>query len=115
MPSSRDASGAVEAARRLYRLRRLRDAEFGPELFGEPAWDLLLDLFIGRGQNRPLPPITANAAAVIPSAQAAPYITKLQECGLVETLCRGQSPSTSLVTLSDSGFERMTALLLGES
>jgi hypothetical protein len=47
MPGYTDVPApVVEEARRHYRLRRMRDQEFGPALFGEPAWDILLDLYI---------------------------------------------------------------------
>ncbi|MGM3253246.1 hypothetical protein ACS22W_25800, partial [Escherichia coli] len=36
----------LELARRTYADRRRRDKLFQPGLFGEPAWDILLDLFI---------------------------------------------------------------------
>lgn len=41
MPGPIDApAAAIEEARRHYRLRRIRDREFGSALFGEPAWDI---------------------------------------------------------------------------
>jgi hypothetical protein len=115
MANSTDAPpDAVEEARRLYRMRRMRDAQFGAELFGEPAWDLLLDLYITRGQNELGSSIGGGLAAFTPSATAAPYIVKLRECGLVEPAHTSKNSTAALVTLSDSGFERMTALLLGD-
>lgn len=113
MPRPTDASSdAVEEARRLYRLRRMRDAQFGTELFGEPAWDLLLDLYIARSQNQLVSPMKASAGAIIPSAAAVPYIPLLREHGLVEPL-HAESP-ISAIAISNAGFERMTALLTCE-
>jgi hypothetical protein len=46
-PTSADALDADLArfARRRYNERRLRDSSLGRELFGEAAWDILLDLY----------------------------------------------------------------------
>jgi hypothetical protein len=88
----------------------MRDAQFGAELFGEPAWDLLLDLYIARSQNQLGSPMTTSAGAIIPSAAAVPYIPMLREHGLVEPL-HTKSPA-SAIAISKAGFERMTALLL---
>lgn len=111
MPRLPDAPpAAIEEARRIYRLRRMRDAQFGAELFGEPAWDLLLDLYIARSQNQLVSSIRASADAIIPSAAAVPYIPILREHGLVESL-HDDGPG-SAIAISNAGFERMTALLL---
>ena len=38
---------AYRLAQALYNLRRKRDSALGPRrIFGEPAWDILLDLYI---------------------------------------------------------------------
>ena len=45
-----DNAASVTAAdvRNIIRLRRLRNQFFRPSLFGEPAWDMLLDLMAAR-------------------------------------------------------------------
>jgi hypothetical protein len=35
--------------------RRLRDDVFGADFFGDPAWDILLDLYIGQSDSRTMP------------------------------------------------------------
>ena len=39
-------------AKRLYRDRRRRADVFNADLFGEPAWDMLLDLYIAACEDR---------------------------------------------------------------
>lgn len=99
---------AVEVARRHYRLRRLRDQEFGPTLFGEPAWDLLLDLYIA-ASDPSLASVMSPSIAV--SASTQDWLTLLEEHGLVERLYPGTEMSRPVVTLSRSAFDRMTRLL----
>lgn len=103
-------AAAVEEARRLYRLRRLRDREFGPALFGEPAWDLLLDLYIAASD--PLVSVmSASIAACVSTQDTARWLTLLEQHGLVERLYSGTEMSRTIVTLSQSAFDQMTCLL----
>jgi hypothetical protein len=107
-----DASrAAVEEARRLYHQRRMRDEAFGPALFGEPAWDLLLDLYIAASEVRPVSVIAASIAASVSTEAAARWLTLLEEHGLVERLYAGSELGRAIVTLSDTAFNQMTCLL----
>ena len=112
MPGLPDApAAAVEAARRHYRLRRLRDEEFGPTLFGEPAWDLLLDLYIAAGDPCLVSVMSASIAASASTPDTARWLTRLEEHGLVERHYPGAEASRAIVTLSQSAFDQMTQLL----
>ena len=42
---------AVNVTVAVLKLRRLRKAVLSPDLFGEPAWDLLLELFVADAQG----------------------------------------------------------------
>lgn len=74
---------AVETARRMYHLRRRRDASFGPELFSDPAWDILLVLFIARAEDRPMSISHACHAAAAPRSTALRWIRQLEQEGLL--------------------------------
>lgn len=71
-------------AERLYQERRRRDEYFPRGLFGEPAWDLLLALFIAHEDGKSLTLEKACAAARLTGDEAAPVIDKLAGAGLVE-------------------------------
>jgi hypothetical protein len=112
MPGQPDApAAAVEEARRHYRLRRLRDQEFGHTLFGEPAWDLLLDLYIAAGDPRLVSPMNPSIPASITTQDNGRWLTLLEEHGLVERLHPDTELSRVIVTLSQSAFDQMTRLL----
>lgn len=112
MPRFTDApAAAVEEARRLYRLRRQRDQEFGPRLFGEPAWDLLLDLYIAASDPRLVSVVSSSIAASVSAQDTARWLTLLEEHGLVERLSPDTEMSRAIVTLTQSAFDRMTTLL----
>ena len=112
MPAPKNApAAAVEKARRHYRLRRMRDQEFGPSLFGEPAWDLLLDLYIAASDPSLVSVMGGSIAASMSTKEAAPWLRLLEDHGLVERLRSGTETSRAVFTLSQSAFDRMTLLL----
>ncbi|WP_380785427.1 transcriptional regulator [Sphingomonas sp. R86521] len=104
-------STLVEVARRLYRLRKRRDAELGNSLFSEPAWDILLDLFISDYDDRQLSVSAVCIGARAPSATALRYLSLLQDAGLVERIRDATDGRRSHVTLTMTGRRRMTNLL----
>ncbi|HEX8225998.1 MAG TPA: hypothetical protein VF605_19500 [Allosphingosinicella sp.] len=113
MPAKHASQSAVEEARRLYDQRRRRDEAFGPALFGEPAWDLLLDLYIAASEPRPVSIVAASIAASVSIEDAIRWLTVLEERGLVERLYAGSEMSRAIVTLSEAAFRQMTHLLKG--
>jgi hypothetical protein len=68
------------AARSLYRARRRRLQHF-PSLerdFGEPVWDLILDLFVAEREGRPVSITSACVAASVPLTTALRWIQQLE-------------------------------------
>ncbi len=112
-PTRGDASGSTDyltIARKLYHIRRKRVAIFGSiELFGEPAWDLLLDLYIAHATGSELSVSSACIGAAVPATTALRYLGILQREGLI---LREQDPRDQRrinVRLSRFGIERMEA------
>ena len=72
-------------AARLYRTRRRRDMLFGADadLFGEAAWDILLDLYAARQSDRQVCISSASIASVAPISTGLRYIASLERRGLV--------------------------------
>lgn len=72
-------------AQNLYDARRIRDRVFDdPTLFGEPAWDLLLDLLSAERLNKRVSISSACIAASVPQTTALRWINVLEDRGLVE-------------------------------
>lgn len=112
MPRPIDAPvAAVEQARRHYRLRRIRDQEFGSALFGEPAWDILLDLYIAASDPRLASVMSASLTTTVSTEDTARWLTLLEKQGLVERFASGTEMSRAIVTLSQGAFDQMTRLL----
>lgn len=104
MPAPTDVpAAAIEKARRHYRLRRLRDHEFGPALFGEPAWDILLDLYIAASDPRLASIMSASMAASVSTQETARWLILLEALTpLIRTIAR---------QMAKEDFERGQAFL----
>lgn len=101
-------------ARRIYRDRRRRDELFrGTHLFGEPAWDILLDLFIAIVENKRISITSACIGAAAPSTTALRWLNILEREGLIEREGDSNDLRRSYVRLSESGYERMIAFFNG--
>jgi predicted Rossmann fold nucleotide-binding protein DprA/Smf involved in DNA uptake len=101
---------AAARARQLYRQRRQRDEALGSALFGEPAWDLLLQLFVARAEQRPVSIMSVSIAAGLSRESVLAWVSRLEEHGLVERLGRDTSEQLMVVAITNDGFARMTRL-----
>lgn len=69
-------------ARYLYRVRRKRDGLYR-DLFADPAWDMMLDLFVGQSDQY-LPSVTSVCiAACVPATTALRWITLMLERSII--------------------------------
>lgn len=101
----------LAVAERLFSERRLRDAAFPSGLFGEPAWDLLLLLFIAREQGT-----DRTVAELLRDAELAPgtgrrWIERLARAGLVAPRKDAARPTVRIVELTTQGIDRMSDYL----
>ena len=101
----------VDVAKRLYALRKVRDDLLGAALFSEPAWDILLDLFISDHEDRRLSVSAVCIGARAPSATALRYLSMLQDAGLVERTRDERDARRSHVQMTPLGRRRMANLL----
>jgi hypothetical protein len=100
-PPGREELRAV--AERLYAERRRRDEHFPPGLFGEPAWDLLLALFIAHEDGRDLTLDEAFAAARIEAGEGPALVERLEAAALVQR----RAPHGGRLALTDQGADRL--------
>lgn len=89
-PIASEDEAALETARRLYRDRQRRTDHFDAELFGEPAWDMLLDLYIAACERRQVSTTSACIGANVPVATGLRWLQVLETRGLV---CRTADPA----------------------
>lgn len=101
-----------ELARQLYAMRRLRDKVFdAPNLFGEPSWDMLLDLFVAEIAEKSVAVTSLCLAAAIPSTTALRWISVLENENLVYREKDGSDRRKHYVRLSDEGLRKMVDIM----
>lgn len=101
---------ASEAAR-LYAARRIRSNYFDELLFGEPAWDIMLDLFLAAVEDRDLRSTSVCIASAVPLTTALRWIKVLQEHGLIERRDGVEDKRCSHLRLSEKGYSAMVKTL----
>jgi hypothetical protein len=111
-PQRAGASAPLTLARKAYHERRRRDQVFlGIGIFGEPAWDILLDLFIARETGANIAVSSACIAAAAPGTTALRYIEALHSRGLVERDPDPDDRRRIWLRLSDRGYRLMLGCL----
>lgn len=68
--------------RAAIRARRLREQHFAPELFADPAWDMLLDLYAARLEGRRVSVSSLCIAAAVPPTTALRWIGTMHDADL---------------------------------
>lgn len=113
LPPSEDVS-QEEVARMLYEQRRMRAAAFGDHssVFVEPAWDLLLDLFMAKAEGRMVSVSAAGIGACVPPTTALRCIGGLRRRGLLTIRPHRTDRRMKMVELSTDGAAMVDRYLL---
>ena len=105
MPANENVgTAALEAARRQLRERRERERLFGPEVVAEPAWDVLLELFVAGEEGRELGSLAASSGLAVAEPAVLRCVAHLVSAKLV--VRHGRAGAMS-VMLSNSATTRM--------
>lgn len=95
----------------IYQSRRKRSAHLAGSLFAEPAWDMLLDLFVSSVQGRRLSVTSLCIASDVPPTTALRWLADLEEHQLAERRPVPHDRRVSEVLLTDRGRRLMRACL----
>ncbi|HEX2763202.1 MAG TPA: helix-turn-helix domain-containing protein [Allosphingosinicella sp.] len=109
--SADTAASLREVAERLYLERRRRDEHFPPGLFGEPAWDLLLAMFIAHEEGRSLSLAQACSAAKVDPEAGPRLIERMAGEGLVVRTRASDDARRSGIALTESAVLRLCRYL----
>ena len=116
-PARRAEGTSLNLARAQHRYdeRRKRAAIFGSsDLFGEPAWDILLDLYIAQAKGRDVSVSSACIGSAVPPTTGLRWLGMLEQAGLVVRNEDARDHRRVLVRLSADGVARMNRFLAME-
>jgi DNA-binding MarR family transcriptional regulator len=94
----------LEMALGLLKDRRDRHKFFSATLFGEPVWDILLDLYVRGASNQPTSVTSACIASGVPATTALRYIRLLERQGLVARRADAADARRNFLELSPRGL-----------
>lgn len=111
-PASRKAPVAIteDHVVSLIMARRGREAVFGKDLFSDPAWDILLELYAARLASRTMAVSELATAIGTPFLTTTRWVSALEARGFVE---RGKSAGVqhAQIRLTPEGASRMKRLV----
>ena len=110
-PSEGSETGTVDLARRLLAIRRLREAMLGPQFFSDPAWDMLLDLYVQTRRDRPVSVSTLCLSAAVPNTTALRCLNGLVTAGLLVRRADPNDGRRAFVSFTPAAEESMRLLL----
>ena len=99
----------------LLSLMKLKRKYFSEPLFGDPCWDMLVDLGISHMQERPVSVSSLCIAAGIPQTTALRRIADLENVDLVKRTRDPDDGRRIYVALTELGLERFFGFLAGLS
>jgi hypothetical protein len=104
-PAEVDQAKRIDQVKVLIETRRLRGSFFSNELFHEPAWDMLLSLYLSwhKGETLFVKSLVATAAAPVTTSQR--WIDHLAKLGLVTRVVDPIDRRRITITLSQSGLQ----------
>jgi DNA-binding MarR family transcriptional regulator len=109
--ASEAAPDARELAKQLLAQRMARFDHFPAELFHEPAWDMLLALFVAHEERRTMNVKTLVASAHAPVTTSQRWIDHLHKLKLIDRVIDPIDRRRIEISLSDSGYTAVTAYL----
>lgn len=109
-----DRARLAAIARAEYSSRRRRDGLFEADIFAEPAWDMLLDLYVQSYEARSVSIHSLCIAAAVPQTTALRWIGRLDALGLIDRSPCPHDARVVYVVLSARGLALMERYLRGQ-
>ncbi len=103
-------SGEVSAAelRATIRMRRMRDQFFASDLFADPAWDMLLDLWAARIERTQVAVSSLCIASAVPPTTALRWIKRMTDDGILERIEDPADGRRVFIQITESTAQAMT-------
>lgn len=91
--------------------RRQRYRFFSKDLFGEPSWDILLEVYIAHAAGQEISVSNTCIAANVPATTGLRYLNSLVAKGLLRCRKSDEDRRVSFVSLTDNGLFLMEQYL----
>jgi DNA-binding MarR family transcriptional regulator len=101
------SAALANLALREYKARRSRTSYVDAVLLREPAWDILIDLFIQHASGKSVNVTSAAIASGVPLTTALRSIGLLQKHGLIERHRSSADYRVKLLRLTGDGYRRI--------
>jgi DNA-binding MarR family transcriptional regulator len=92
----------------MIKLRRARDRFFGIDMFADPAWDILLELYASELTQMKISVSGLCEAAAVPPTTALRWVHALEEAGVIQRSPDRLDGRRIFISLSARGLEAMT-------
>jgi hypothetical protein len=106
----------LQAAKMIYRSRRRRQSYFGylEFEFGEPSWDIMLDLFIAEREGRAISVSSAVIASAVPPTTGLRWLKTMEEREQIVRVPDERDLRRSFVRLTEQSRRAMADFLAAE-
>lgn len=101
----------VSAAKKMYADRRARVKLFDTSLFGEAAWDILLDLYVNNSVGKAVSVSSACVGSSVPPTTALRRIVEMEAVGLLHRTQDPQDGRRSFIRLTSQAIIAMETYL----
>lgn len=105
--ATRPALPDPRLVRRIIRQRQLRARFFDGDLFGDPAWDMLLDLTAARAEHTRVSVTSLCIASGVPPTTALRWIGQMSDAGLLQRVEDETDRRRAFITLTDKAADAM--------
>lgn len=106
-PAPIERGPTAQTIRELIKLRRMREQHFPADLFADPGWDILLDLFAAKLEGKSVSVSSLCIAAAVPPTTGLRWITTMTDHG---ALVRRQDPNDARRVFIELSAESETGL-----
>jgi DNA-binding MarR family transcriptional regulator len=103
----------AKAVRRMLRQRRMREQYFPADLFADPAWDMLLDLYAARLERQPVSVSSLCIAAAVPATTALRWIKTMTDAGLFAREADPHDGRRIFIALAEGAFDALARYFEG--
>lgn len=107
------SAASIATARRMIRERLRRQNFFDAGLFADPAWDMMLDLFVAEAEGRDTPVMNLCLSSQVPETTTLRWVKTLEHAGVFIREKDEHDQRRVLVRLSPSAAKSLAAYLDG--